>query len=752
MELGDPGRNPPADSVNLAQLRADSLRVTIWFPMLLAYVWFAGLVWPEAGRAPTAAWIGTIVLIVGTSVSYRLRSSRAAFASLILVLSILCGAAAAMLAYRAVGYAYLLVLGIVFASVLLGPTAALLAAGASAVLVAVVGVRAFGLPLLDTDITLPFLVLLLVGFASWLSARNLYTALAWVWHGYERALHNEEMARARGAELRQALKALDEATHRLERTNYMLALARDQAEDARRLKQQFAQTISHELRTPLNLIVGFTELMAGSPEYYGGQLSPAYVRDLAIVHRNSRHLQTLINDVLDLARIESAQMSVITEATDPVTLVREAVNTARSLVESRGLALHTDIEPGLPLLKMDPTRIRQVLFNLINNAARFTERGSVTVRLCRESDVLVFSVTDTGVGIAQEDLPRVFHEFQQLDGSTRRRHEGAGLGLAISRSFVELHGGRIRVESVLGRGSTFSFTLPVESPDAEEAAALPAVPASVMPARRDVENERVLLAVTPSPSAAGLLGRYVRASRTVVVQDLEQARRVAQSVVPQAVVIDRAYEDLLDVDAGSLACAWGLKDVPFMFCPLPGEEALRKRLHVDGYLTKPVSRESLWDMLRQFGDGVDRVLVIDDDRDFVRLLGRLLDNPVRRYQVSAAHTAREGLEMLRRRTPDLLLLDMVLPDLSGDEVVRRVRATPAWGKLPIVVISAQDEIDNAKELAGDVTITKAEGLMPAEVILWVQSLLDMASRRPLWAASETPPNRDSGGSEGTQRR
>jgi signal transduction histidine kinase len=231
----------------------------------------------------------------------------------------------------------------------------------------------------------------LVALASYLSENNLYTALDWLWHAYGLAHKNEQEAFERRAELRRALKALDEATHRLERANYMLVLAHDEAETARRLKQEFPQTISHELRTPLNLIVGFTELMIESPEHYKEPLAPAYLRDLNIVHRNASHLQKLVNDVLDLARIEAAQVAMLPEETDPAVLVREAVNTARSLIESRHLALHTEIEPDLPHLWVDPTRIRQVIFNLLNNAARFTEQGSVTVRVCRHGEVIACS-------------------------------------------------------------------------------------------------------------------------------------------------------------------------------------------------------------------------------------------------------------------------------------------------------------------------------------------------------------------------
>src|SRR5258708_3741999 len=237
------------------------------------------------------------------------------------------------------------------------------------------------------------------------------------------------------------------------------------------------------------------------------------MRDLNIAYRNARHLQTLINDVLDLARLESAQMSAIPEETDPADLLNEAVNTARSLVELRGLELSVEIGPDLPGLWIDATRMRQVLFNVLNNAVRFTESGVITTSVHKVDTDVVFSVKDTGVGIAAKDLPRLFREFEQLDGSMRRRHGGAGLGLAISRRFVELHGGHIWVESEAGVGSSFSFSIPISRRPVH----VETVPSIAGAESAGPLAEPVMLVLTRSPSAATLLSRHVERCRTLVV-------------------------------------------------------------------------------------------------------------------------------------------------------------------------------------------------------------------------------------------
>jgi len=735
---------------DLADLRHQPLRIATLLAGTASYAWYLWIGNPGVrGANLIYAWIGVGLLLLGSIGGYLLRDRHLGIATHVLVWSISGATACAVLLFPYPSVVYLFILPITFASVLLSQRAFLLVAITASLSTLTIGLVRVEMPVLSTDgmltpidalitrsvvtdVALPVATITLVALTSWLSSHNLYTVLAWAWHGYERARQKERVARERQAGLRRALKALDEATHRLERTNYMLALARDQAEEARRLKQQFAQTISHELRTPLNLIVGFTELMAHSPEYYGSRLPPAYSRDVSIVYRNARHLQTLVNDVLDLGRIEAAQMSLLPEETDPAAMVHEAVNTARSLVEARGLTLHTEIEPDLSRLWVDPTRIRQVLFNLLNNAARFTEEGAVTVSVSQQGQELVFAVTDTGVGIAPVDIPVVFEEFRQADGSTRRRQGGAGLGLAISKRFVELHGGRIWVESQVGQGSTFYFSLPAGRTsliDAQGDRSKVTMATRPMPIKGS--EEPVLLAVTRSLSAAALLKRYVQGCRVMVVPNLAQARETAQQLMPQVVVIDRASEEFDPSELEELGHTWQLPHTQFIMSPLPGEETLRQRLAVDGYLVKPVSRRSVWDVLRRFGEDVDSILVVDDDQDFVLLLSRMLeDSPVRRYQVISAGNGSEGLAMMHHYQPDAVLLDLAMPGTDGFHFIQQARANPAWQHIPIVVVSAQDAIDDVDTMTGTMLFARTEGFLPGEVVRWIQNALDATVTSP----------------------
>ncbi|NLG51912.1 MAG: response regulator [Chloroflexi bacterium] len=709
----------------LEELRFKSLKLICNSVALVAYVWGVYVVWPQTGGAlGSAGWTSSISLILGLVVCYYTMRRSTTLASLGLIAGLLVSIAGVVVAFQKPDLVYLFVIPVAITGVLLGPIATTLVAGVGVALTTMVDV------LLQADVlrfVLPHTILLLTALVSMIAETNLYTALRWSWESYNRSLDNELKARLQRAELRQALKALDEGTYRLERMNHMLALAKEQADEARRLKQSFAQTISHELRTPLNLIVGFTELMTQSPEYYGQPLPGTYARDLSIVHRNARHLQDLVNDVLDLSRIEAAQMSLVLSDVDPATLVQEAVRTARSLVESKGLQLLVEIEKGLPTLHCDPTRIRQVLFNLMNNAVRFTESGSVTVGVKSDGANVHFWVQDTGVGISRDDLPKLFEEFQQLDSGTNRSHGGAGLGLAISRGFVLLHGGSIWAESELGHGSTFRFSLPVsESGVIEGSMAFSQIGGS-RPSPRG--GEHILLLVTHSPSAIGLLTRYIHGIRIVAVRDLAQLRDVARDLVPQAVLVDTSSV----VWNGQRGALFGgdmrMSDVPVIACPLPGEEPLRRNMDVQGYLTKPISQDALWDALREFGDKVNKVLIVDDDRDFVRLVGRILENPVRQYESVGAYTGAEAFSTLTRWLPDLVILDLGLPDMDGAELLAKIRAHPHGRALPIIVVTGHGETEGFAAMLGDITVSKESGLTLREILAFVQTVVDTGISR-----------------------
>ncbi len=282
-----------------------------------------------------------------------------------------------------------------------------------------------------------------------------YQFSGWSWSQFQQAQRLLEETRDRRAELRQALEDLAAANLQLTRLNRLAQGLRQAAEDARRAKEQFVANVSHELRTPLNMIIGFSEMILQAPETYGRGLPSALLADLSIIFRNSQHLAGLIDDVLDLSQIEAGRMALSRERVALPEIIDAATVAVRPLYTSKGLCLATEVAPDLPLIFCDRTRIREVLLNLLSNAGRFTERGGVRICAWREGSEVAVSVADTGPGIASQDRERLFQPFQQLNGSQRRLHQGSGLGLSISKAFVELHGGRMWLDSELGSGTVF---------------------------------------------------------------------------------------------------------------------------------------------------------------------------------------------------------------------------------------------------------------------------------------------------------
>jgi signal transduction histidine kinase len=707
---------------NLAEQRGEALSLAIILGAGLVFVWFAWLIWPITGKsAPPNAWIACISLSASLALSYSWKDNWPRLASLVYLWGGWVSILFAVQSYPILAIGYLFFIPLILAGLLVEQRDY-----RTLVLACLGGVLWLGMVEKATkpvDLVIQIAGIGLLTFAVWLTDRNLKTLLTWIWNSYEKVLSSEQRARQGEADLEQALHARDEANTYLERANRQIAIVRDQAVEARQLKQQFVQTISHELRTPLNLIVGFTELMVKSPEYYKSPLPPAYLRDLNIVYRNATHLQSLVNDVLDLARIEAAQMSLMPELVKVRELVSSLEPIAASLSQVYHLPFHLECEGNLPDMWIDPTRTRQVMLNLVNNAYRFTEEGSVSLRAKRAEAGVIFSVIDTGMGIPPEQQKSIFEEFHQLDGSTRRQQGGTGLGLAISRRFVEMQGGRIWVESVSGEGSTFSFYLPAKG-EALISGMAESTEEQVGVNSSSIGPGQVLLVVSPSLSATMMLQRYVRGVRIISARDMAEGRALAKKMHPRLVLFDKSVLDGYSGNLDELARAWGLESCTLIACPLPGGDDLASRLDIAAYLVKPVSSQNLNYVLENLGIKIKHVVVIDDNRDFVRFLSSILTPAPMRCRVTAAYSAEEGLAMLASLHVDVVLLDLNLPDGSGLIVLEQMRANQRLRKVPVIIVSALDQNTVLPTTQGEIEIYQSNGFAPAQIVQWVNQAID----------------------------
>jgi CheY-like chemotaxis protein len=383
---------------------------------------------------------------------------------------------------------------------------------------------------------------------------------------------------------------------------------------------------------------------------------------------------------------------------------------------------------------VDRTRIRQVLINLLNNAARFTLTGGATIQAEGDGQSVVVSVADTGVGIPPDELPLIFKEFHRADDSKPGPYGGRGLGLTICRRFVELHGGSMWVESAPDEGSKFSFSLPVS----------PGVVAA--PARDDWETWARVVAPHPDPTvavvapddpAADVFRRYLDGCHVVRVSDLRQAHRLAARTPLRALILatsdSHARLPALDPDLS------GLKGVPVVVCPMRTRVNVNPDLRVAKYLVKPVDREQLREALASLPRKPLDVAIVDDDPEMIRLLSRMVRSLSRRYRITTASGGAEALERLQIRRPDVVLLDLLMPGIDGYRVMEQMKADSRLAEVPVVVITARGT-EEELVIAGELAISRPEGLSVGEMMGYLRALLAESAR----SASPGPPGAPAG--------
>jgi signal transduction histidine kinase/CheY-like chemotaxis protein len=489
-------------------------------------------------------------------------------------------------------------------------------------------------------------------------------------------------------ELTRLTAALEERTRELGEANLRLR-------EADRLKSQFLANVSHELRTPLNSIIGFSEILQSR---LAMQLDERQARFLGYINSAGEQLLGIINDILDLSKIEAGQTELVIERLPLRAAVDGVCTVLRSTAEKRGIRLRLDAPVEGPLLEADPARLKQVLYHLLANAIKFSYPDSeVWIRFHRESaedsplrrPSVVVAVEDRGVGIDPRDRDLIFEAFRQADGTASREFQGAGLGLALVKRFVELHGGIVVVESALGQGSTFTVHLPLVQRDLGEAPL--AVDAEPLPALPELGEDRVLV-VEDDPTVYEVIARHLGQGGWVPVRARtgDDAIKLARRVHPVAVTLDLVLPgtDGLGV-LRVLRADPATRDIPVIIISVLDNRELGLTLGADDYFVKPVDRDALLARLaalvpREVGG---RVLVIDDDPALHELVAAGLPE---RYRLLHAHTGRDGVELARRERPDLVLLDLMMEGMDGFEVAAVLKGDESTRRVPIVVLTAKE--------------------------------------------------------------
>jgi signal transduction histidine kinase/CheY-like chemotaxis protein len=552
----------------------------------------------------------------------------------------------------------------------------------------------------------PLITAVAVGLALIWSV-NLLTVLGWALHSTRTAVDRLQEVQEHRAELRKSMEQLDLTVQRLERANEMLAAARVEAEAVRQARNQFALTVSHELRTPLNFIIGFSELMVNSPATYAERhrWPPGLYEDIKEIYANSNHLMRLVNDILELGQAEARRLILAKEWVAPAQIVKETESIMRAAIAARHLFFRVEAAPDIPDLFVDRTRIRQVLINLIGNSLRYTEEGGITLSVKRRATEVVFCVLDTGVGIPADEVSKVFDDFGQANATVWRRRGGSGLGVPISRRFVEMHGGRMWLESEVGLGTSFYFSLPLPGAVAE-----PAEPVGEDRWRAYFDKPKqpkALLVLSPDPNASHLIESYAGGYRVLGAQHASAASEYIANLLPHALILDRTIAR--EPSAQRLIETLPY-DLPVIELSLPGAVAEPQALPPGAcsFLLKPLRRDALARAIAALPGPVRSLLVVDDDPAMARFIQLALQstggNGAAVIDVEGLTTGAAVLQRVRgagaeshERAPDLVLLDVKLGDMDGLDVLAEMQRDERWRATPVFLVTAANV---AEELAG----------------------------------------------------
>jgi len=511
-----------------------------------------------------------------------------------------------------------------------------------------------------------------------------------------------------------------------ERKHYeeTLTAARDQAEAMSRTKSSFLANMSHELRTPLNAIIGLTDMMVSNASRFGTEKAAEPLRR---VHRAGKHLLDLINQVLDMSKIEAGKLELNPETVNVAALIDEVVGTARSSAEQNKNQLDVECPADIAPIILDPLRLKQILLNLLSNACKFTKGGRVSLRVASASTDgrkwVDFAVADTGIGMTPEQISKLFEDFAQADQTTARQYGGTGLGLAITRRLCRMMGGDVTVTSESGKGSKFTVRLP--------AGLATAATVSDQQARTSEEpapRGDCVLVIDDDPTARELIANHLRESGFSVVTAAggREGVKRAEELHPIAITLDVLMPD---IDGWTVLAALRgnpkLSNIPVIMATITDPDRKGMTLGAAGYLTKPIDRDRLIALLRPFQTRVrrTRVLVVEDDSMQRERICSWLEPE--RWLVSQAENGRVALDRLAKEPPDIILLDLMMPEMDGFQFVAALQARPVWRNIPVIVITALDltAADRARLNSGVEGILLKDSFDPAHLVEIVRRLV-----------------------------
>jgi signal transduction histidine kinase/CheY-like chemotaxis protein len=512
-----------------------------------------------------------------------------------------------------------------------------------------------------------------------------------------------------------------------------MMVARDQALEANRAKSAFLANMSHELRTPLNAVIGYSELLQEEFEDTG---QDEFIPDLKKIQAAAKHLLALINDILDLSKIEAGKMDVYLEVVDVPKMIQDVVSTVIPMIDKNSNQLDVQVDENIGTMRTDLTKVRQILFNLLSNASKFTKEGTVRLTASRDTisdvDWITFTVTDSGIGMTAEQMSKLFKDFSQADSSTTRKFGGTGLGLSISRRFCQMMGGDISVDSEAGVGSTFTVRLPAAVPTPESV--LKAVEAKLP---QQADSGSIVLVIDDEPSVRELMIRFLSKEgfRVEAASSGEEGLRKARQLKPDAITLDVMMPGMDGwAVLASLKADPVLANIPVIMLTIVSDKNMGYALGASEYMTKPIDRDKLITILKKYqcDEPICRILVVEDDVPTREMIARTLEKEG--WQIDQAENGRVALERVAQNKPGLILLDLMMPEMDGFQFVGELRKNEEWRSLPIIVVTAMElSNEDRKRLNGHVEGILQKGAygqdeLFAEVRTLVSSCLAKANK------------------------
>ncbi|WP_051439792.1 response regulator [Methylobacterium sp. 10] len=515
--------------------------------------------------------------------------------------------------------------------------------------------------------------------------------MVWVCHALRRSVVQNEATLER---LNAANHILVDREAALTSANAAAEAAKEAAEQANTAKSDFLANMSHELRTPLSAIIGYSEMMG--EEIADGCEASDLVADIGKVERNARHLLGLINDVLDLSKVESGKMEVYVEDFAVEDMLRDVAGSVATLVGKKGNTLEMRLAPGLGRMHSDLTKTRQVLFNFLSNAAKFTESGTITLAASRMTDVsgvdrLSFSVADSGIGMTAEQVSRLFRRFEQADASTTRNFGGTGLGLSLTRAFADMLVGTVTVSSVPGQGSTFTFTVPATfvPPVDDQASPDPDVVAD------DGVGDDVILVIDDDTDQLALTTRFLHREgfRVQTATNGRAGLDLARRLRPRAILLDvmmpgvDGWSVLSQIKSDEM-----LAPIPVVMVTSVDQRNLAASLGAADYMLKPVNWARFGKIVNQFRlaetDRRGTVLLVEDEAVTRMAMRSTLEEDG--WSVVEAANGEEGLQHAGNTRPDVVIVDLNMPILDGFGFLEGVRALPGCSDIPVIVLTGRE--------------------------------------------------------------